>query len=142
MTVLLTLSAERLIKEVQQNFNTAFPFLKIEFFKPGKERKKRQPAANLLPGTITLREAGLIPGREETMEITGALTVQELENRLFNKFGLTVQVFRKSGNLWLETTMTDLRTLKDQNEHGEESVTGKKSQPARYDYELDRDADH
>ena len=34
-------------------------------------------------------------------------------------YGLGVQVFRKSGNVWLETTVTDSWTLKEQNDQGE-----------------------
>ena len=142
MTVLLTLTEDRFINEIQQDFTTAFPFLKLQFFKPGAVRKKRQPATSLLDGNITLQAAGLTASKEGTMEIKDSVTVQELENAFYNQFGLNAQVFRKSGNLWLETTMTDYRTLKDQNEHGEESAAGRKTPPSKYDYELDRDADH
>jgi hypothetical protein len=36
---------------------------------------------------------------------------------------MVVQVSRKSGTLWLETTMTDSWTLGQQNEHGRELST-------------------
>jgi hypothetical protein len=35
-------------------------------------------------------------------------------------FGVPVQILRKSGKIWLETTMTDHWTLLQQNQHGEE----------------------
>lgn len=47
-------------------------------------------------------------------------SVQELEKQMEEGFGLHVQVFRRSGNIWLETTVTDEWTLAFQNEQGQE----------------------
>ena len=47
------------------------------------------------------------------------MTVNELEQRFSDVYGLGVQVFRKSGNVWLETTVTDGWTLEQQNKQGE-----------------------
>ena len=54
------------------------------------------------------------------VELHDAMTVGELENAFFTQFGLSVQLSRRSGNLWLETIMTNSWTLKQQNEHGRE----------------------
>jgi len=47
------------------------------------------------------------------------MTVAEMEERFRDIYGLGVQVFRKSGTIWLETTVTDGWTLEDQNKQGE-----------------------
>lgn len=47
-------------------------------------------------------------------------TVSTIEQDLEVKFGLHAQVFRKSGNVWIETTLTDSWTLAHQNEEGQE----------------------
>ena len=52
------------------------------------------------------------------------MTVTDFENALMDQFGLSAQVFRRSGNIWLETTITDYWTLKQQNEHGREITVG------------------
>lgn len=52
--------------------------------------------------------------------INAAMTVNDLEQRFSDIYGLAVQVFRKSGRVWLETTVTDGWTLAEQNEQGEE----------------------
>ena len=44
--------------------------------------------------------------------------VSELESQFEKEFGLYVQVFRKSGRVWLETTATDNWTLEQQDEEG------------------------
>lgn len=54
------------------------------------------------------------------MEITPLMTVKELENKCEEQFGILVQVYRKSGNVWLETSMTDNWTIKQQNDQGSE----------------------
>ncbi len=47
-------------------------------------------------------------------------TVLEVEQFFKLHFNLNAQVFRKSGNNWLETTLTDSWTLKKQNQEGME----------------------
>jgi len=126
---------------VQQDFNNAFPFLKIEFFR----NLNRQPAftfQEMLPHNKRVAE-GQTAVTGGDIEINATMTVKELEKLFKDQFSLAVQVFRRSGNLWLETTMTDGWTLGLQNQHGKEiSTGGKKTDASENDYELDRDADH
>jgi hypothetical protein len=99
---------------MQEEFNKAYPFLKIEFYKmmePGFSRK-------LLVPSISIQAAGL--KREGILDITDTMTVGQLENAFREMFGLNVQVSRKSGTIWLETTKSDSWTLKQQNDHGRE----------------------
>ena len=113
----LYISKDKKIHEVQQYFNSKYPFLKLEFYKlentdPAFAVKKH------LSHSITLKAAGL---RDSGLiDIQNDLTVGDLEKMFLNKFGLNVQVSRKSGTLWLETTMTDKWSLQKQNEHGRE----------------------
>jgi hypothetical protein len=46
--------------------------------------------------------------------------VHELETLFQNRLGLYIQVFRKSGKVWLETTATDDWSLFKQNMEGKE----------------------
>jgi hypothetical protein len=50
------------------------------------------------------------------------MKVGELENLFAEKFGLYVQLFRKSGKVWLQTTTTDTWTLKEQSKLASEQV--------------------
>jgi hypothetical protein len=104
----------RTVNDVQRDFNQAYPFLKIEFYKtiePGFSRKLLTPATSI-------RAAGL--KREGVLELSDTMTVGQLEKTFKDNFGLNVQVSRRSGILWLETTRSDGWTLKQQNEHGKE----------------------
>jgi hypothetical protein len=117
--MILKIEPDKTIAALQQEFNTAFPFLKIEFFKNGKTLQRMYPPQQLINKEATLAAARLT-NKQGEMLVADTMTVKELEQDFFDSFGLTVQVFRKSGRLWLETTMTDNWTLKQQNQHGKE----------------------
>jgi hypothetical protein len=57
--------------------------------------------------------------KEGAIVVNDMTTVGELESYFRNHL-LDVQVFRRSANLWLETTMTDKWALQKQNNHGRE----------------------
>jgi hypothetical protein len=117
--MILKIEPDKTIALIQQEFNTAFPFLKIEFLKNGKTLQRMYPTQQLVNKEATLAAARLTSVQGEIL-VADTMTVKELEQDFFDSFGLTVQVFRKSGRLWLETTMTDNWTLKQQNQHGKE----------------------
>ena len=105
------------ISAIQEEFHAAFPFLKIEFFarshKPGKASAK----SLMKSGDKTLGECRLL--HEGQLSITPSMTVTDLEQQFREMYGLNVQVFRKSGQVWLETSVTDGWTLDMQNQQGE-----------------------
>ena len=113
----MKLAKNRAISDVRQEFNNAYPFLRIDFYKNVQNRSAAGLKQKLNKST-TLVNAGI--RREGEIEISETMTVKQLEQYFFDQFGLSVQVSRKSGNIWLETTISDNWTLKQQNEHGEE----------------------
>lgn len=126
------------IRDLQLAFNNLFPFLKLEFFRNGAVLEKMYSLNKLLPQGSTIGE---IWKKKEAAEIdiNENTRVKDLEETFMDKFGLTIQIFRRSGNLWLETTMTDNWTLKQQNEHGKEITTGKPKEESKDDFDLNRD---
>lgn len=94
-----------------------------------------------MPGDSSIAEAQKMI-REGSVAITGDVKVKDLERALNTLLPLHAQVFRRSGNIWLETTMTDNWTLAQQNEHGREiSAPDKKKDKVRDDYDLSRNND-
>ncbi len=53
------------------------------------------------------------------VNINGERTIAELEEEFKARFDLPVQVFRKTGNVWIETSLTQDWTLAQQNREGE-----------------------
>lgn len=93
------------LSEIQSAFNNLFPFLKIEF--ASANRVFQFPMKDDVP-------------EDAELDILPDMTVAVLESELKSRYGLPAQVYRKSGKLWLETSMTNQWTLKQQNEHGKE----------------------
>ena len=133
MTTSIQVFKNRAVRDIQADFNRAYPFLKIDFFKKVNGQVLRMNEK--LSRSISLLQAGNT--MEGDLKIDDSMTVGELEAIFRTRFGVIVQVSRKSGTLWLETTMTDHWTLKQQNDHGRElSEPVKKTIP---DEEIDYD---
>lgn len=135
----LTIRPNRLISDIQKDFTSMFPFLKIEFFKSKGGRQLDYSVNNIIRHNQKIAE-----GQKELVDgaitIEPEMTVKDLEKNFKDEFSLAVQVFRRSGNVWLETTMTDDWTLRHQNEHGRElSTDKKKEEPGDFDLERSED---
>ena len=115
----ITINDHRKIFAIQEEFNKIFPYLKIEFF--AKPHNVGAPSSKKIikhPSKI-IGECRLIHNKG-IITITPQMTVADLEQNFSDVYGLSVQVFRMSGNAWLETTVTDNWTLEQQNKQGEE----------------------
>lgn len=119
MEATLTVKKDHSVEDLQKDFNSVFPFLRIEFYK--KVNKKGTGMDTHLSKSTSLSKAGF--KKDGTLKLNEQMTVGELENIFQEQFGVNVQVSRKSGSIWLETTMTDGWTLGQQNEHGRELST-------------------
>lgn len=115
----ISITNEKKIADVQFEFNTLFPYLKLEFFSKPHKSGGRSNLKFILNGSKIIGDCRTIIGTNE-MIINQSMTVNELEQGLGTKFGIGVQVFRQSGKVWLETTITDGWTLEVQNSQGED----------------------
>ncbi len=110
----LDITPERSMGSLQTEFLEAFPGLKLAFFsKPHREFKGSAAKFLLQDREVPLSQLSskLQAGK---LEIGPETVVMDLEQEFEQKFGLHVQVFRKSGNIWLETSVTDNLTLAEQ----------------------------
>ncbi len=111
----------RLVSDIQKEFNEKFPFLKIEFYKKphkvgeGNVEKEHYSSDKILAEIRSKHNTG-------ELSINGHLKVATLEKAFADQYGLRVQVFRKSGEIWLQTTSTDEWTLSEQNEHAKQFI--------------------
>jgi len=137
----LHIAPNRYISDIQMEFNKQFPFLKLVFFSKSALSRSDYSASQLVTSNKKIGDLqGVIT--DGYINLEGEMKVNELEDRLKTEFSLGTQVFRKSGNLWLETTMTDNWTLQQQNNHGREISTEKNDNFKPQDFDLNRDADH
>jgi len=138
----ILINGDRLITDVQKQFASAYPFLKIEFFKRDDTLKSVEPKQTQIAHNVKLKEAWARKKTEGDLIVNDVMTVSDLENTFKDRFGLTAHLFRRSGNIWLQTSITDNWTLKQQNEVGREITIGRKpGNNDENDYELNRDPD-
>ena len=109
------------IKDIQATFHAKFPYLKLEFYSKFHDQgeassPKEQLDVNKTIGSVrTIHTVG-------DLSIHGNQKINTLEQAFSEQYGLYVQVFRKSANLWLQTVRTDHWTLAEANQKGEHSV--------------------
>jgi hypothetical protein len=115
----LKIDADNKLSLIQQEFNSIFPYLRLEFFKHLHEMNAASPKKDLLRTDLTLKELQK-SASVATMTITADMPVGIVEQMFREKFNISAQVFRKSGRSWLETSLTDDWTLERQNEQGKE----------------------
>ncbi len=110
----LDITSERSMGSLQTEFSEAFPGLKLAFFsKPHREFKGSAAKFLLQDREVPLSQLSSKLQAGE-LELGPETVVMDLEQEFEKKFGLHVQVFRKSGNIWLETSVTDNLTLAEQ----------------------------
>lgn len=101
------------LAEIKAAFNDHFPHLKIEFYKGTHEENEGSAKKQLLDDELLLKDVRS-NHTEGELSIDGHLKTSSFEQNFMNHFGVNVQVFRKSGNLWLQTIATDNWTLAEQ----------------------------
>lgn len=107
----LIVRGEKGIGVFQQEFHEEFPFLKIEFFQSKTSSKNKIPAGKTFEAFKTNRHS-------ESITITPSMTVAEIGHKFSVHYDLLALVYRQSGKVWLETTLTDNWTLQEQNDEG------------------------
>ncbi len=114
----LWIDIDSTINSIQQEFNACYPFLKIGFLKScfGGMALPKGPLLSDLESSKKLDRGHL----GTTINIDKKRTVAELEKDLESLFGMPALVFRRSGNVWVETSLTEDWTLEEQNKEGEQ----------------------
>ncbi len=131
----LIIESSMSLRDIRGVFNTTYPYLKLEFFdfKAGSEVKfSRENIVTKL--NITLSQLGNDQA-QSFIRVNRSNKTGDLEKIFREKFGVHVQVFRKTGAAWIETTQTDDWTLDEQNKAGMESAAGR-TEDISPDYDL------
>lgn len=106
------------IKDIQDAFTQKYPFLKIEFFTKAHKLHGGTRKEFMISSDQKIEDCRTLSNTGE-LDIYPLTTVAELEKQCKELFGLYIQVFRKSGDVWIETTVTDDWTLEKQNSEAE-----------------------
>lgn len=114
----LEIAANKTIAELQETFNATYPYLKLVFFSKSHKAYKGSPAKFLIQDrSLTLGSLEQKP-HDGVLYLEDDMPTWQVERLFEEEFKLHVQIFRKSGNTWLETSVTDDLTLEEQNAKG------------------------
>ena len=120
--ILMIITDEKKLVDIQSEFQEKFPALKLEFYSTPHQVGSGSASQELLPASAQIGTVRRIHSAGD-LSINGHLKVKTLEQMFFEQYGLNVQVFRKSGDIWLQTTTTDEWTLTEQNNRGMRAMT-------------------
>jgi hypothetical protein len=116
----MLISDHMILRDIQRAFNQMFPALKVEFFTGQHTAGQGSPMKTKLDAGQTIGQVR-VKHTEGDFKVSENMTVAAFEGTFFERYGLNVQVFRRSGNIWIQTTATDSWTLEEQNRKGSNS---------------------
>jgi len=110
------------IVALQQAFSEYFPYLSLAFFSKPHDIYRSSPVKYLITEhNLPLEHIEANPHHAE-LDISADMKVGELEQLFEQELGLHVQVLRRDGHSWIETTLTDGLSLRRQNEIGSKAL--------------------
>jgi hypothetical protein len=109
----IAINDHRKIYAVQEEFNELFPHLRLSF--QGKPGKAGEASSHKIvnKSSKTLGECRVVHNKGD-LTISPAMTVADLEASFSDNFGLSVRVFMRSSNNWVETSKNGILSLREQ----------------------------
>lgn len=108
------LSPGATVKQLKNQFAGLFANLKLEFFSQAHQARENSHPDYALRDSVAVGSISNITVKCH-VEVSPWMSVADFEQAMRNRYQLFVQVYRKSGELWLQTTKTDNMTLEQQN---------------------------
>jgi hypothetical protein len=119
------------LSEIQEAFSKVFPHLRLAFYKTPHSAGEATSDREKLDPSNAIGDVSTNLGSQH-LSFDGMQSIHAFESMLATDLGLYAQVFRRSGNLWLQTTATDGWALDEANRkggHSEELYEGQKLTP-------------
>jgi hypothetical protein len=114
----LHIDEQNAFQDIQHEFTAVYPFLKMDFFRSfsaaGKPAYKRE---RIYPWELIRRFVR--KANDGRIDIDKSKTVSQVVKSLESMLDLSVMILRRSGNVWIETSLTSDWTLEQQNREGE-----------------------
>ncbi|CAL1518880.1 hypothetical protein [Chitinophaga sp. MM2321] len=111
------ISEEAVVADIQEKFQTMYPYLKLAFFRKPHTKGEPSPEEEKVSPDTPIEKIRMLHSFG-WLDISYYRTAAAVEHDFAYIFGLSAQIFRKAGTLWLETTATDSWTLEELNNAG------------------------
>ena len=113
--MILEINDAKSVFELQDQFSTHYPFLKIDFYAPASLSKKLLPSAEKMSPHQLIKCARNIHNSGR-LEVMSWFTVSRLEKEFINKFGLEIKVSKRENGRWVLSPTSCFCSLKEQND--------------------------
>jgi len=100
---------------MQTEFEELFPYLKLEFYDHFYIEEKENEMICFFSYDLPIKSVSK-KAEPKVLKIYRQMTTSQLQNAFQITFGLSVQVFRKAGNIWIQTISADKLTLEELNQ--------------------------
>ena len=120
--MILHISNNLMVEDVQDHFSECFPWLKIEFYNMPHRSKKGSDEKDIVDPKTTVSDVTRNQ-KVGTLVIKSSDTVGHVERVLKSVFGLNAQIFRRENNCWIQTTTSDKYSLTEQKEFCDHAAT-------------------
>ena len=104
-------------------FSESYPGLRLELYNVAHKEGENSSADSEIDHSVKLSDLNSTL-KAQDWQVDPQMTVADFEAGFKDNFGLNIQVFRRSNNVWLQTSATDNWTLEVQNRKGLHSVQG------------------
>lgn len=117
----IKITGNRKVADIQTDFNLLFPFLNLEFFDLADDHLQSYASPGKKFPKLFVRDIRKVE-KDGELVVGLNMTVMQLENLLFDEFGLQAQVFVKSENRWMRYSLNGYWTLYHKNEAGKNTA--------------------
>ena len=111
------ISEEAVIRDIQDRFQIMYPYLKLEFFRRPHIKGEGSPQREKISPDTPIEKIRMLHSFG-WLDISYYRTAAAVEHDLSYLYGLSAQILRRAGTIWLETTGTDGWTLEELNNSG------------------------
>ena len=117
----INITPDRVIKEIQKEFNEEFPFLKIEFCLKKAEEAEHKTKQQFCNPELKLLDLARKP-ESGWIVLHPWYTIRYIKEVFKTRFGLNTKIFRKENDQYIQILGTDAFTLEEQNEIGRRQI--------------------
>lgn len=115
--MIIEITDEVKLFEIADMFSKYYPFLKLEFFDQAHQWKEASNEKNILIKSLSVGEVRT-SHHPALVEVHFWNKTGTVELSFLHKSGLNVQIYRRFGDKWIQTSGTDELTLEEQNSIG------------------------
>lgn len=114
------ISEEAVVGDIQERFQEFYPYLKLVFYRNPHIKGEGTPKKEIVAPDTPIDKIRMIHSFG-WLDISYYRTALAVEHDFSYEYGLNAQILRRSGDLWLETTVSDSWTLEELNNAGRPS---------------------